>query len=228
MAFVDAYLPQMTVCVEIAEVLELKFDGICEDGEFIHFRESPAGQPNVPSRVPPELRRRLEQQTERVWEREHERYLSSIQDQAPSLLYHVWLIGYVEDPAFPDLQVDTSMRRMRFRWKSMLSTMFGEIEYRKWNLKQLESPGLIGAMGIADVAEAERALQRTIEMHIRKSRPRNSGWNTQFSSWRRQEWQLDALLAYRLDQELELDIEEGWGTFYDDVRPRHGLISCVE
>lgn len=227
MAFIDVYLPQMRICVELAEIMELGYDGLSRDREFINFREFPAHQTNNYSRIPAGLRRRLEQQTERAWQKEHESYEQSVLSCAPRLLYHVWIVGYVEDPVFPDLQVDTAARKLSFRWKPMLSTMFGEVEYRKWLFKKtLDNIGLGEAGGIADdTGEAQRVLARNIEMHVRKLRMWNSRWDKHFSSWRRQEWQLDALLAYRGDGLTKLDLEEGQGKFYEYVKPTHVMVN---
>lgn len=225
MAFTDVYLTQMTIRVEMAEVLELKFDGLSPDREFVRFRHLTADKPSIPSRIPSTLRARLERETERVWQREHDQYLISVQNSAPSLLYQVWLMGFVEDPGYPNLSVDTAKRTLSFRWKVMLSTMFGEIEYRKWLCRKarMEDGGDITTdRSEAEQLDAESVQRRNIEMCVRKTRPRNRGWNRFFESWRRQEWQLDALLAYRADIETKSDLEEDWGTFYDLVEPKYG------
>ncbi|KAI1843254.1 hypothetical protein JX266_010608 [Neoarthrinium moseri] len=189
-AFVGTYLPQMKLCVELTELLELTFFGVSPDrtlARFTHVLRAGSGQ-SFPLRMPLHLQRRLEQETERIWQREHERYVKSIQEGAPSLLYTCWVEGFVEDPPFLGLEVDVARRMLSFRWQPTLSTMFGEIEHRRQLLSQVER-------GEGRLSTTDR--MREIEMQVRKQRPRNQAWNQRFDPERRQDWQLNALMGYR-------------------------------
>jgi hypothetical protein len=205
MAFADIYLPQMKVCVELAHLLELTFDGLSHDGARACFRHQPAADDGVrPLRIPAELQRRLDQELVRLWKREHDMYLRYLEECAPSLLYTTWLMSLVEDPVFPDLEIDFSERRLSFVWKSMLSTMFGEIEYRREKARAgaIEEEGGPSEQSQLQAAAPKGVDGRSnrdyeIELEVRKQRVRNHAWARRFNAERRQEWQLKALVGYR-------------------------------
>ncbi|KAF7518233.1 hypothetical protein G7054_g13535 [Neopestalotiopsis clavispora] len=223
-AFADVYLRRMVIRTELAEIIDLTFAGFAEhDRSVVCFGHAPDDRRDAPPRMPPELMARLEQQTERAWTREHQRYLDSIQNGSPSLLYQIWLMGHVEDTGFPGLKMDISCRSLWFEWKTLLSTMFGEIEYRKWLLrKALETLHERGDETAWRDHPPQDSLSRmaSIEMHVRKLRP----WNAASKPGRdrRQEWQVSALQAYRSDVAVWWTQEESWGIFYDETMP-HGV-----
>lgn len=227
MAFIDVYLPQMTICVELAEMLELTYVGLSSDGEFADFKQS-VEQQGAQQRLTQGVQAGFEDPTERIWQREHYRYAVSIEKGSPSMLYHTWLMGLVEDTGFPDLHMDITNRGMAFRWKPLLSTMFGEIEYRKWLLRHLSDHSVSNdSKEDRNTTDEEERMKITeIELHVRRIRPRNRAWNLSSEGDRRQEWQVNALQAYRTDDEVGL--EENWGTFYNHVRPRYRLARLFE
>ncbi|ETS86008.1 hypothetical protein PFICI_04033 [Pestalotiopsis fici W106-1] len=222
-AFTDVYLRRMVIRTELAEIIDLTFAGFAEnDRSVVCFAHAPADRRDAPPRMPPELMARLEQQAERAWTREHQRYLSSIENGSPSLLYQIWLMGHVEDTGFPGLKMDISSRSMWFEWKTLLSTMFGEIEYRKWLLrKEIEASLGEGNEESWGESPPQDAISRVanIEMHVRKLRP----WNAASKPGRdrRQEWQVNSLQAYRPDLGVWWREEENWGVVYDEVHPRY-------
>lgn len=207
MAFADVYLPQMKVCVELSRLLELSFDGLSGDRTRARFRHRPGAADGEarPLRIPVELQRRLDEEPVRLWTREQERYLKSLDDGTPTLLYTTWLMGLVEDAAFPDLEVDFSERRLSFTWRPMLSMMFGEIEHRRRmsmpsiaDQEETEAdawPGENDTDTDSDIYNSERLYR--IELQVRKQRSRNHAWGRRYDAERRQNWQLKALLGYR-------------------------------
>ncbi|KAH8678349.1 hypothetical protein BX600DRAFT_507301 [Xylariales sp. PMI_506] len=260
-------------------------------------RQHPDGTYKKPLRMPSELRDRLERAaTERVWSREHARHLHSLATGSPTMLYTVWLGTnggggsggggsgssggssgsggcMVEDPGFPGLEVDIAGRMLSFRWRPLLTSMFGEIEYRKWAFrrevlaaetvtenreeKEEEDGTLAGVGDVSDSASPTATTTTTttttataettqrgstealrgpksarsgkdqswdyahlhgLELQARRRRRRNRVWSRTFESDRRQEWLVNALMAYRTqpqDHGLGQEEEEGWGTFYD-------------
>ncbi|KAK6068211.1 hypothetical protein SCUP515_09706 [Seiridium cupressi] len=224
MAFVDVYLPQTRINVELAEVIELTFDGLLEDRGFVRYKH--VFPPNPPSRISRSTFLHLQQHTERIWQREHNRYLDRIKEGSPHLLYHISFMTYVEDPWFPDFDEDIPTKRsLSFRWKPMLSTMFGEIEYRKWLLRrELEAEEENGPASSKIGVDLRRV---DIELHVRRIRPQNRAWDTSPTCNRRQEWQVSSLNAYRPRGITDSGPEEDWGTFYNHVTPRFKLGRAV-
>ncbi|KAH8204154.1 hypothetical protein TruAng_001706 [Truncatella angustata] len=223
MAFVDVYLPRMTICVELSEMIELVYGGLSVDRQFVTLKQSLDDQDGAPSRISESTKRQWREQLSRTWTKEHYRYVDLIQKGSPSILYHIWLEGYVEDPGFPDLSVDIEKRTLAFRWKPMLSNMFGEIEYRKWFLrKDVERGNSLrfrrGKLGQLRNSDAARVT--AVELHVRRIRLRNGAWDLSSTNEKRQTWQVSALQAFRSDDEMGQGEEQGWGTFYDEVRPR--------